>query len=272
MNRLPTLFVSHGAPTDALAPGIAGPQLKAAALQLPRPRAVLVVSPHWTTRDVRVSTATRPATIHDFGGFDPALYDLQYPAPGHPERAARAVALLRAAGWQTAADDRRGLDHGTWVPLRYLYPDADVPVFQVSMPADLHAEGAVAFGRALAPLADEGVLIVGSGSLTHNLYEFRHGQTDEAPYAHAFAGWIREAVQKGDGQRLVRALDLAPHAKRAHPTSEHFLPLLVAFGAARATLPVTVLPGGMTHGVLSMESYVFGRALELQRAAVEATA
>jgi 4,5-DOPA dioxygenase extradiol len=264
MNRLPTLFVSHGAPTYALAPGIAGPQLTAAALELSRPQAVLIVSPHWMTREVRVSTAAHPSTIHDFGGFDPALYDLQYGAPGHPALAQRAIAALQRAGWNATADDRRGLDHGAWVPLRYLYPRADVPVFQVSMPVDLQAESALAFGQALAPLADEGVLILGSGSLTHNLYEFRHGQTDDAPYAHAFAAWIREAVQMGDGVRIVHALELAPHAQRAHPTTEHFLPLLVAFGAARDALPVTVLPGGMTHGVLSMESYAFGRALHLQ--------
>ena len=272
MDRFPSLFVSHGAPTYALHPGAAGPQLRATGRELPRPQAVLIVSPHWTTRKVHVSTAARPATIHDFGGFDRALYDLQYPAPGHPAIARRTINLLQAAGWQADEDNSRGLDHGAWVPLRYLYPDADVPVFQVSMPADLQANSALALGRALAPLADEGVLIVGSGSLTHNLYEFRHGQADEAPYAHAFADWIRTTVQAGDGTRLERALELAPHAKRAHPTDEHFLPLLVAFGAARAVLPVTVLPGGVAHGVLSMESYVFGQALHLQPRQAQALA
>ncbi|MCX7218851.1 MAG: class III extradiol ring-cleavage dioxygenase [Burkholderiales bacterium] len=269
MNRLPTLFVSHGAPDYALAPGLAGAQLSAAALELPRPKAVLIISPHWTTRELRVSTAARPATIHDFGGFDPALYDLQYPVNGHPILAQRALDLLQEAGWPVAADESRGLDHGAWVPLRYLYPDADVPVFQVSMPASLQAASALALGRALAPLADEGVLIVGSGSLTHNLYEFRHGQTDEAPYARQFTAWIRDAVQAGDAVRLSSALQLAPHALRAHPSSEHFLPLLIAVGAAQKTLPVTVLPGGIRHGVLSMESYVFGRALQLEIAETE---
>lgn len=264
MSRLPTLFVSHGAPTYALEPGLAGPQLTAAAQQLPRPQAVLVVSPHWATRAVRVSTAARPATVHDFGGFDSALYDLQYPAEGHPSLAQAAIALLQQAGWAASADEQRGLDHGAWVPLRYLYPQADVPVFQVSMPADLQADSTLRLGQALAPLADQGVLIVGSGSLTHNLYEFRQDQTDAAPYALAFAAWVRDAVQAGDAARLTRALLDAPHAQRAHPTSEHYLPLLVALGAAQQALPVTVLPGGMTHGVLSMESYVFGQALALE--------
>jgi 4,5-DOPA dioxygenase extradiol len=272
MNRLPTLFVSHGAPSFALEPGRAGPQLTAAALALPRPQAVLIVSPHWTTREVRVSTATQPATIHDFGGFDRALYDLQYAAQGHPALAQRTVEVLQQAGWRVSDDDHRGLDHGAWVPLRYLYPAADVPVFQVSMPADLDAASALALGEALAPLADAGVLIVGSGSLTHNLYEFRHGETDEAPYAHAFVDWIRTAVQAGDRQRLAQALQQAPHAQRAHPTTEHFLPLLIAFAAAHAPLPVTVLAGGITHGVLSMESYVFGDALRTEAVPAQASA
>lgn len=270
MNRLPTLFVSHGAPTYALAPGKAGPQLSAAALEIPRPKAVLVVSPHWTTREVRVSSAMQPATLHDFGGFDPALYDLHYPVNGHPRLAQAAISLLQQAGWNATADEQRGLNHGAWVPLRYLYPQADVPVFQVSMPADLQADSALRFGQALAPLASEGVLIVGSGSLTHNLYEFRHAPTDDAAYALEFTAWIRDAVQAGDAVRLTNALTLAPHAQRAHPTSEHFLPLLIAFGAAQAALPMTVLRGGMTHGVLAMESYVFGRALQADAAGMEA--
>jgi 4,5-DOPA dioxygenase extradiol len=263
MDRLPTLFISHGAPTYALDPGIAGPQLAAATRQLPRPSAVLVVSPHWITAQPCVATVARPGTIHDFSGFDPRLDELRYPAPGHPTLAQRTLQHLRDAGWTAQADDRRGLDHGAWVPLRYLFPDADVPVFQVSMPATLDAAGALAFGEALAPLADEGVLIIGSGSLTHNLYEFRQGQADAAAYAQEFAGWIRAAVQAADRGKLAQALSLAPHARRAHPTEEHFLPLLIAFGAARATLPLTVLPGGIRHGVLSMESYVFGASLQV---------
>lgn len=262
MNRLPTLFVSHGAPTYALEPGLAGAQLAAAAARLPRPKAVLVVSPHWMTAQPRVATTAQPQTIHDFGGFDPALYELRYPAPGHPELAGRAIGLLQAAGWAAQADPRHGLDHGAWVPLRHIYPQAEVPVFQVSLPASLTAAEAQDYGAALAPLADEGVLIVGSGSLTHNLYEFRMGEAQEAAYAREFQGWVRAAVTTGDGDRLAATLDIAPHARRAHPTAEHFLPLLVAWGAARPPLPVTALAGGIVHGVLSMESYLFGTDLQ----------
>lgn len=258
MSGLPSLFISHGAPTFAIEPGRAGPSLTALGRALPRPRAVLVVSPHWMTPSPRVGLAPRPQTIHDFGGFDPALYEIAYPVDGQPELARRALALLGAAGWAPQPDERRGLDHGAWVPLLHLYPAADVPAFQVSLPSRLDGEAAWAFGAALAPLADEGVLIVGSGSLTHNLAEFRSGAGRDEPYAAEFAAWVREAVVQGDGARLRRTLDRAPHARRAHPTPEHFWPLLVAAGAAGAALPATVIEGGITHGVLSMDSFVFG--------------
>ena len=263
VNHMPSLFISHGAPTFALEPGLAGPRLTALGRALPRPQAVLVVSPHWMTPTPRVGFAAQPDTIHDFGGFDPALYQLRYPAPGHAALAQRTVDLLNEAGWSAQADPRRGLDHGAWVPLMHLFPDADLPVFQVSLPARLDAASAWAFGEALAPLAEEGVLIVGSGSLTHNLHEFRSGHGGEEAYAAEFAAWVREAVEQGDHARLLRTLDDAPHAQRAHPTPEHFWPLLVAAGAtpeADAPLPVRVIEGGITHGVLAMDSYVFGLA------------
>jgi 4,5-DOPA dioxygenase extradiol len=262
MSRLPSLFVSHGAPTFALEPGQAGPRLVSLGRSLPRPEAVLVVSPHWMTPSIRVSTTPRPPTLHDFGGFDPALYRLDYAAPGHPRLAMRAIETLRTAGWPAQADAQRGLDHGAWVPLRYLYPDADVPVFQVSLPSQLDAVSAWKFGAALAPLADAGVLIVGSGSVTHNLAEFfsqpgADAPTD-APYVLEFATWLRDAVRASDAARLRRALTDAPHAARAHPTAEHFLPLLVAAGAAPAQQPWQVLEGGIVHGVLAMDAFLFG--------------
>lgn len=260
MPRLPSLFVSHGAPTFAIEPGLVGPRLAALGQALPRPRAVLVVSPHWSTPSPHVGMAARPATIHDFAGFDPALYDIRYPAHGHPELAQRAMQLLQAAGWSPRADERRGLDHGAWVPMSHLYPRAEVPVFQVSLPTRLDADSAWSLGQALAPLAAEGVFIVGSGSLTHNLHEFRAGPGGDAPYAAEFAAWVRQAVRAGDGARLRQTLVLAPHASRAHPTAEHFWPLLVAAGAAASALPATVIEGGITHGMLAMDAFVFGAA------------
>lgn len=263
MTALPSLFVSHGAPTFALAPGRAGPQLAELGRALERPRAVVIVSPHWMTPRVTVTAAERPRTIHDFGGFDRALSTIRYPAPGAPEVAARVVALLRAAGQEATLDAQQGLDHGAWVPLLHMYPGADVPVVQISMPLDLDAAGAYALGRALAPLGDEGVLVIGSGSLTHNLDEFRMHMATPAAYAREFTLWVRQAVQAGDVDRVIATLERAPHADRAHPTPDHFLPLLVALGAARDPLPVSVLDGGIEHGVLAMESYLFGRAFAL---------
>ena len=257
MARLPTVFLSHGAPTFALEPGRAGPQLSALGRQLPRPQAVLVVSPHWMSPAPTVSLAAHPETLHDFGGFGSALHQIHHRAPGHPVLANRALQLLGDAGWSPRADDTRGLDHGAWVPMLYLYPAADVPVFQVSMPSRLDADGAWALGQALAPLAEEGVLIVGSGSLTHNLSEFVHRGVEDAAYVRDFSAWVRDAALRGDGERLRLALTDAPQARRAHPTIEHFLPLLVAAGAAAPPWTATVIDGGVTHGVLSMDGFVF---------------
>ncbi len=264
MTTLPSLFVSHGAPTFAIEPGLAGAQLRALGRALAKPKAIVVVSPHWMTRGVAITATAQPETVHDFGGFPRALYAIQYPVAGSPELAARTQEVLRSAGMDASLDTRRGLDHGAWVPLLHMFPKADVPVVQVSLPFGTDEAGAFALGRALAPLADEGVLIIGSGSLTHNLYEFRTGEVQEAAYAREFSEWIRQAVVAGDTERLQQALVRAPHAARAHPSTEHFLPLLVAAGAARAATPATVLDGGIRHGVLAMESYVFGARVELR--------
>ncbi|MBK6004712.1 dioxygenase [Ramlibacter ginsenosidimutans] len=263
VTTLPSLFLSHGAPTFAIDPGLAGAQLRALGKAIGKPAAVVVVSPHWMTRGVQVTAAARPETVHDFGGFPRALYAIDYPAPGAPALAARVQEVLRLAGVAASLDAQRGLDHGAWVPLLHLYPEADVPVVQVSLPVGTDASGALELGRALAPLAREGVLVIGSGSLTHNLYEFRMGDDHEAAYAREFSAWIRDAVEHGDVERLQHALERAPHAARAHPTSEHFLPLLVAAGAAGSLSPATVLDGGIRHGVLAMESYMFGQRVAL---------
>lgn len=257
MSRAPSLFVSHGSPMFALEPGQLGPNLQRLGQSLPDLRAILVVSPHWQTRGVRVGSTPAPETIHDFGGFPAPLYALQYTPPGAPEVADEALRLLREAGFDASADARRGLDHGTWVPLRYLKPRAEVPVLQVSLPHDIDAAGALRLGQALAPLREQGVLVIGSGSLTHNLYEFRqHVQDPE--YAQAFADWVAEAVQRRDVAGLVDYRRRAPHAARAHPTEEHYLPLLVALGASDAEEPATRVDGGMTYHVLSMDSFGFG--------------
>lgn len=257
MSRAPSLFVSHGSPMFALEPGLLGPNLQRVGASLPGLAAIVIVSPHWQTRDVRVTAAVALQTIHDFGGFPAPLYALQYPARGEPQLALRILELLRAAGFDAASDSGRGLDHGAWVPLRYLKPMAEVPVLQVSLPQTMDAAGALRLGQALAPLRERGVLLIGSGSLTHNLYEFRQHISDPE-YAQTFADWVAHAVARRDVAALVNYRERAPHAARAHPTEEHYLPLLVALGASLADEPRRLIAGGMTHGTLSMDSFGFG--------------
>jgi len=182
---------------------------------------------------------------------------LQYPAPGAPALAQDAARLLASAGFEATLDERRGLDHGAWVPMRYLFPDADVLVFQVSLPQSIDAAGALRLGQALAPLRERGVLVVGSGSLTHNLYEFRQHIRDPE-YARQFVDWVRDAIAARDVEALLDYRRRAPHGERAHPTEEHYLPLLVAVGASSATDTAQLVEGGMTYGVLSMDSFAFG--------------
>lgn len=256
---LPTLFISHGAPTFALEPGRLGPQLAALGRDLPRPRAVLVMSPHWMTRELAVQSGAQPRTVHDFGGFPEALYRLDYPAPGAPEVANEALALLAGQGITARADPLAGRDHGAWVPLRHLYPAAEVPVLQLSLPVGADPAQVLALGRALAPLAAQGVLMIGSGSLTHNLGDPALGRVGVPAYVGAFAEWVWQALARGDQTALLDYRARAPHAVRAHPQDDHFLPLFFALGAAGAQAGrVRRLAGGVDHGVIAMDSFVLG--------------
>lgn len=257
MTHAPSLFVSHGSPMFALEPGMLGPELRRIGKALPALAAVLVVSPHWQTRGVRVGASSAPETIHDFGGFPEPLYALRYEPPGAPALAADVTRRLVDSGFEATIDGSRGLDHGAWVPMRYLKPDADTAVFQVSLPYDLDAKGALRLGQALRPLRSRGVMVVGSGSLTHNLHEFRR-EVRDPDYAQAFADWVADAVERRDVEALVHYRERAPHAVRAHPTEEHYLPLLVALGASEGTDTLSLVKGGMTHDVLSMDSFGFG--------------
>ena len=243
-----------------LEPGTAAPMLHRLAGELTRPTAVLAFSPHWMARGVVVGSSDRPETIHDFGGFDPALYEMQYPAPGDPGLAERAARMLQAAGRNAVLDPQRGLDHGVWVPLRFLFPDADIPVVPVAMPWPLDAAGALRMGRALSPLADEGVLLMGTGSLTHNLHEFRPGSPTDAPsepYVVEFVDWMREHLDSGDTEALLAYRERAPDARRAHPTDEHLLPLYFALGAAGEGARPHHYAGGVHYGMLSMDAWTF---------------
>lgn len=258
--RLPTLFVSHGSPMLAIEPGEIGPRLSAWSAALPRPRAILVASPHWMSAQPLVSGLGRPAILHDFGGFPPALYQLDYPAPTSAELGEEVAELLRAAGLPAQVTER-GLDHGAWVPLRYLYPKADIPVLQLSLHPAMGPREQLALGRALAPLRENGWLLIGSGSITHNLYEFRGAQTERAPHVEAFMGWVQQTLADGDLPTLLEIRSRAPHFARNHPTDEHLTPLFFALGAAGEDWRnLRLLPGGISYGVLGMDAYAFGEA------------
>lgn len=246
----------------ALTPGALGQALGHLGESAPPPTAVLVISPHWPSRQLAVQTTPRPDTIHDFGGFPDALYRLHYPAPGHPALAEKTAALLEAAGYTVDRDANRGLDHGAWVPLMHVYPDANVPVFQLSLPVRLSTRDALQLGEVLRPLRDDGVLIIGSGSLTHNLYEVSPADSPPLPYVPEFAEWVSSALSHADTEALIHYRLQAPHASRAHPTEEHFLPLLIAMGAGLGDGPPQRISGGVEHGVLAMDAFVWGQTTQ----------
>jgi len=261
---LPTLFVSHGAPTLAVEDNGTTRFLRTLGQALPRPRAILIATAHWETAQPMVGAAPRPETIHDFGGFPEALYRLRYEAAGAPDVAARAQDLLREAGFQAAIDGARGLDHGAWVPLLHAYPARDVPVVPLSIQSHLGPEHHFRVGRALAPLADEGVLIVGSGSITHNLREvFARRHDSQAPaWMRGFVDWMGARIEAGDEAGVLDYRARAPEAARNHPTDEHLLPLYVAMGAAGAGAAAKRIHADTTWGALAMDAYLFGRDLE----------
>jgi 4,5-DOPA dioxygenase extradiol len=257
--RLPTLFLSHGSPMNAVEPGGTGHVWQALSKRLPRPRAIVMASAHWETNVPMVTGNARPETIHDFGGFPAELYAIEYPAPGDPQLAARAVALLKGAGMTAGVDGCRGLDHGAWVPLRWMYPDADVPVVQLALQPERGTAHHLELGRALAPLASEGVLIIGSGHTTHNLRDFfgNRRRRDTMSYAADFAGWVSGRLEAGDADAIVDYRERAPQAERAHPTEEHFLPLPVALGAAGAHARPELVVDGYEAGSLALHSWLF---------------
>ena len=252
---LPTLFLSHGSPMHALQPGAVRAVWEGIARDLPRPKAILIASAHWETDNPAVTGTAKPETIHDFYGFPKPLYEIQYPAKGSPELASRSVGLLKQFGLQAKEDPIRGLDHGAWSPLLHMYPKADVPVVQVAVQTELGPRHHIELGRALAPLAEEGVLIIGSGHMTHNLRERNNGSP--AAYAHEFQEWVKERIEARDFDSLVNYRELNPHGVRAHPTDEHFLPLFVALGAAGKNYKAERLYDGIEMGSLAMDAYLF---------------
>ncbi|MEB3362494.1 MAG: class III extradiol ring-cleavage dioxygenase [Synechococcaceae cyanobacterium] len=257
------LFVAHGSPMFAIRPGAAGAALTALASGLKRPHAVLVISPHWETDLPSVSAASQLETIHDFGGFDSALYAIQYPAQGSPQGAQQVEAALQAVGLPVRTDPQRGLDHGAWVPLRYLFPEADVPVVSLSIQHHGGSEHAYRVGQALAPLAERGWLIVASGNITHNLREWQlaeRGTAVDSSYTQRFSDWIHERLIAGDTAALLGYRQRHPEAVRAQPRDEHLLPLFTALGAAGAGAHPRAIHRGISDHVIAMDSYAFAPA------------
>ena len=254
----PLMFISHGAPTFAIEPGILGEQLNHIGQNLSDVKAILVVSPHWQTADIEVMTNPQPETIHDFYGFPKPLYELSYPVKGATHVAKKAIDVLKQAGLIVKENPSRGLDHGTWVPLMHLLPDGNIPVFQVSMPKGLDPQSAYDLGKALGPLRNEGVMIIASGSMTHNLHDFRQGVGGDLPYVSSFADWVKQVVQSERLDQLLAYREFAPGAMRAHPTDEHFLPLFVALGARLDDVNLRTIEGGIDYGILSMDSFAWG--------------
>lgn len=250
--NLPTLFVSHGSPMLSLEPAdrLHRSLLRLAAAVPARPKAIVVATAHWVTERPMVGAAARPDTVHDFYGFPEPLYRLRYPAPGAPDLAARVAALTGAA-----LDPEEGLDHGVWVPLRLGWPQADIPVVPLAVQPHLGPAHHVALGRALAPLTAEGVLIVGSGGAIHNLRAWRRGGAP-ADWAVRFDAALTAAAEAGDEAALC-ALAATPDGRLAHPTDEHYLPLLVAFGAAGPGARAGTLLDGFVDGSLGVGCYRF---------------
>lgn len=259
MSRFPALFISHGAPTLALEPGATRGFLAQLGAGLGRPKAIIVMSAHWETTAPAISAAPRPETIHDFYGFPEALYRMRYPAPGAPALARQAVQLFAGAGLSAAAVPDRGLDHGAWVPLLLMYPDADIPVAQVAVQTQLGPAHHLRLGEALRPLRDEGVLIMGSGSATHNLREFGGHRYDSPPpaWVSEFNEWLAGALAAGRTADLLDYRRLAPQAVRNHPTEEHLLPLFAAYGAGMPGIQPQHIHTGYTYGVIGMDAWRF---------------
>lgn len=254
------LFVPHGAPTFALRPGAAGAAMSDVIQKLSKPRAIVVLSPHWDTRIPTVSVATQLETIHDFYGFPDELYQLQYPAIGCPEVAKEVATALTVAGFDVAADSQQGLDHGAWQPLRQMLPDAQVPIVPLSMQTHAGPAHAYRIGQALSVLVETNVCVVASGNITHNLRDWQMavangGQTPA--YVSRFTDWVHEQLNAHDLDTLINYRQHSADGRQAHPTEDHLMPLFVALGAAGEGATPQAFYRGVNDYVIAMDGYAF---------------
>lgn len=259
---MPSLFLSHGAPSLVLEDCPAREFLRGLGKKLPKPSAIVVMSAHFEAERPIIGSAENPETIYDFRGFPDALYQMKYPARGKPELAARMKKILAEAGIESTLDPNRGLDHGIWNPLMLIYPDASIPIVPLSINPSETSQHHAKIGGALAGLREEGVLFVGSGSITHNLSQFFGGKyqldSPDEPVAREFADWISDQVSKGNTETLLDTPDNWPAGRDNHPTDDHILPFYFALGSAGSSLDGRRLHKSTNYGVLAMDAYEFG--------------
>ena len=262
MQTFPTLFLSHRSPMMALDPGPTGAMFSRLAGALGKPRAIVMVSGHHLTAAPEVGMAARPETIYDFFGFPPPLYQIKYPAPGAVDIGEQILQRLHDAGIAARPNPQRGLDHGAWSPLLHMFPDADIPVVPLSIQPRMDARHHYAMGCALADLGSEGVLVIGSGNLTHNLRDIVRWEreAETTPYVAEFQSWFAERLAAHDIDALLDWERSAPHGSRAHPTDDHLLPIFVALGAGGESAVTQRLYAGVDYGVLAMDAFAFGAA------------
>jgi 4,5-DOPA dioxygenase extradiol len=254
---LPSFYLSHGSPLDALVFGESEQQRLDELAKYPQPKAILIMSPHWFTGGIKLTSSLQPETIHDFYGFPDELFAIQYPAKGDLELAIYAQSLLTFAGYEVELDAQRGLDHGVWAPLRHLYPEADIPVVALSMPRTSTPESLYKMGYALRSLRQEGVLVIGSGSTTHNLRDVR--QPGQPEYVTVFTDWLKTRLEKRELATLLNYRSVAPYAQAAHPTDEHLIPLYFALGAAGDEwINLKHMNNEVRHSAIAMDSWMFG--------------
>jgi len=248
---MPSLFISHGSPTVMIEEDSPGREFLAGlGAALPKPKAILVISAHWETDKPKVTATLTPEIIYDFYGFPDEMYLMTYPAAGSPELAKRVADLVGAE-----LDENRGLDHGVWSPLKLMYPDADIPVVQLSLQSNERSSYHYEIGRKLAPLRKEGVLIIASGAATHNLKDLQWYGTQADDWAVEFEDWFVDMIESNHHDGLLKVYEKAPHFDQAHPKDEHWLPIYVAMGAAQES--ANLLHRGFEHKNLSMASVRF---------------
>ena len=265
MSRLPALFISHGAPDIAVRASAAHDALKRLGNTLPRPCAIASITAHWETATPSIATTVEPETLYDFGpNFDPRLYDMTYPAPGSPELAERmAIAIEQRLGTPVSRNKSRGFDHGVWTPLMLMFPQADIPVISVAIQPNESPTHHHALGEALRPFRDEGVLVMASGAMTHNLSQFRGRTIDspEEPWVADFRSWMLDHLTQADRSAVLNYRHTAPFAADNHPADEHLLPIFTALGAMYDGEQAQRVHESLQFGVIAMDAYQFGHSL-----------